>query len=298
MIPPHPSHLAMLGLLVSSTFLTTANAQAVKLNKNKYQFDQAISVEFTYPDGYVPKNRDWVGIFEDTDESLPLTTYPDSENIPFYLRICNTQDVPCPNSPLPSTDTLKFYVTDPSSEEDKQWPIPLGNYRACLIDDGCSDVSCGNYTVVGSCKKFKVNKTNKSVKMARKSRVRVLKTSYDYEETISASFKNIKRITNAWVGIYKYSTTLKKKDREIIDNPLLWVYTGCNNVDGDQDTNNNCGKKKKEGQVDFEEDNTGRVSGDDSGWPLDRGEYMMIFSCDNNNPHLNIKFNRTKFVIV
>jgi len=297
MIPPHPNHLAILGLLISSTFLTTAKADSVNLNKNKYQFDQAISVRFTYPNSYVPKNRDWVGIFKDTDRSLPLTTYPGGGYLSFYLRICNQQNAPCPNSsPLPSTGTLKFYVTDPDSENNNQWPIPLGRYRACLIDDGASDnVSSGNFTVVGECKKFRVQKSKKSQNMARKSRVRVLKTTYAYKETISASFKNDKKITNAWVGIYEYSTTLKKVDREIIDNPLLWVYTGCNNVDGNQPTSHNCGKKKKHGQVDFREDNTGRAELD---WPLPPGKYMMIFSCDNNNPHLNIKFNRTAFDII
>lgn len=299
MIPPQRYHLAMLGLLVSSACLTTANARTVTVNnRKKLQYDQAISIKFNYPNDYAPKNRDWVGIFEDTDPSLSLTEYPQSDdNLSLFLRICNQKDAPCPDSslPLPSTGTLKFYVTDPSADYEKQWPIPIGKYRACLVDDGGSDnVSTGNYQVVGSCMKFRVKGTKKSKDMARKSRVKVLKTTYDYEETISARFRNAKRITNAWVGIYDFDAGLKKGN-PTVDDPLMWVYTGCNNVLGNQITNNDCAKRTRDGQVDFKEDNTGRSAID---WPLPRGKYMMMISFDNNSPHRNIKFNRTAFDII
>jgi len=296
MIPPQRNHLAMLGLLVSSACLTTANVRTVTVkNKKKLQYDQAINIKFNYPEDYAPKNRDWVGIFEDTNPSLPLTTYPESDdNLSFFLRICNQYDAPCPALPLPTTGTLKFYVTDPSAEYEKQWPIPIGKYRACLVDDGGSgDESTGDYQVVGSCMKFRVKGTKKSKDMARKSRVKVLKTTYNKEETISASFRNARKITNAWVGIYDFDADLKKGN-STVDDPLMWVYTGCNNVMGNQDTSNNCAIKKKDGQVDFKEDNTGRSAVD---WPLREGKYMMMISLDNNSPHRNIKFNRTAFTI-
>lgn len=267
MIPPQRNHLAMLGLLVSSACLTTANSQTVTVEKkNKLQYDQAINIKFDYPQDYAPKDRDWVGIFEDTNPSLPLTTYPESDgNLSFYLRICNQSDAPCPALPLPTTGTLQFYVKDPSAAYEKQWPIPIGEYRACLVDDGGSgNEYTGNYQVVGSCMKFSVKKSRKSRKMVSKSRVKVLKSTYNYEETISASFKNARMITNAWVGIYDYDADLKKGDPGV-DDPLMWVYTGCNNVMGDQNTNNNCAVKKKHGQVDFKEDNT-------YGWPLPEGK--------------------------
>jgi len=292
MIPPQRNHLAMLGLLVSSACLTTANSQTVTVEKkNKLQYDQAINIKFDYPQDYAPKDRDWVGIFEDTNPSLPLTTYPESDgNLSFYLRICNQSDAPCPALPLPTTGTLQFYVKDPSAAYEKQWPIPIGEYRACLVDDGGSgNEYTGNYQVVGSCMKFSVKKSRKSRKMVSKSRVKVLKSTYNYEETISASFKNARMITNAWVGIYDYDADLKKGDPGV-DDPLMWVYTGCNNVMGDQNTNNNCAVKKKHGQVDFKEDNT-------YGWPLPEGKYMLMISFDNNSPHGNIKFNRTEFRI-
>mmetsp|Transcript_14745 Transcript_14745/g.16893 ORF Transcript_14745/g.16893 Transcript_14745/m.16893 type:complete len:295 (+) Transcript_14745:92-976(+) len=292
MIPPQRNHLAMLGLLVSSACLTTANSQTVTVEKkNKLQYDQAINIKFDYPQDYAPKDRDWVGIFEDTNPSLPLTTYPESDgNLSFYLRICNQSDAPCPALPLPTTGTLQFYVKDPSAAYEKQWPIPIGEYRACLVDDGGSgNEYTGNYQVVGSCMKFSVKKSRKSRKMVSKSRVKVLKSTYNYEETISASFKNARMITNAWVGIYDYDADLKKGDPGV-DDPLMWVYTGCNNVMGDQNTNNNCAVKKKHGQVDFKEDNT-------YGWPLPEGKYMVMISFDNNSPHGNIKFNRTEFRI-
>jgi len=292
MIPPQRNHLAMLGLLVSSACLTTANSQTVTVEKkNKLQYDQAINIKFDYPQDYAPKDRDWVGIFEDTNPSLPLTTYPESDgNLSFYLRICNQSDAPCPALPLPTTGTLQFYVKDPSAAYEKQWPIPIGEYRACLVDDGGSgNESTGNYQVVGSCMKFSVKESKKSTKMVLKSRVKVLKSTYNYEETISASFKNARMITNAWVGIYDYDADLKKGDPGV-DDPLMWVYTGCNNVMGDQNTNNNCAIKEKFGQVDFKEDNT-------DGWPLPEGKYMVMISFDNNSPHRNIKFNRTEFRI-
>jgi len=224
MVPPHPNHLlAILGLLVSSAFHTTANAETIKFDKKSYEFDEAINIEFNYPNNYEPKNRDWVGVFYDGSirKSVPLTSYPTNGNLSLYLRICNQQEAPCPNS-VPSTGTLKFYVTDPSAEDEEAWPIQPGKYRACLIDDGASDnVSSGNYQVVGSCKKFKVKRTPK----VQKSEVKVLKTSYNFEETISALFKNEKKITNAWVGIYDYDKNLEK-GTPTVDDRKMWVYTG------------------------------------------------------------------------
>lgn len=295
MIPPRPNRLTMLGLLASAAFLTTANAKkAVKVNK-KFDFDEGIEIEFTYPNNYVPKNRDWVGIFIDDKPDLPLTEYPESgSNLSFYLRICNQSSAPCPMSDdeLPKTGKLTFDVTDPNEDYWQQWPLPLGSYRTCLVDDGGSDNnSSGNYKVVGSCVKFKVKKSKKSKTMVKKSRVKVLKEKFDFEETISVSFKNFHQITNAWVGIYNYDVNLVVGDSEV-DNPLMWVYTGCNNVIGDQETNNDCAEKKKKGKVKFTEDNTGR------GWPLPRGKYMVMFSCDNNSPHTNVRFNYNPFEIV
>mmetsp|Transcript_53799 Transcript_53799/g.60102 ORF Transcript_53799/g.60102 Transcript_53799/m.60102 type:complete len:300 (+) Transcript_53799:88-987(+) len=299
MVPPHPNHLlAILGLLVSSAFLTTANAETIKFDKKSYRFDEAINIEFNYPNNYEPKNRDWVGVFNDDKipKSVPLTTYPDDHYLSLYLRICNQQEAPCPNS-VPSTGTLKFYVTDPSAEYEEAWPIQPGIYRACLIDDGASDnVSSGNYQVVGSCKKFKVKRT-KFKKMVLKSEVKVLKTSYNFEETISALFQNENKITNAWVGIYDYDETLEIGNPAVKDR-LLWVYTGCNNVSGNQKTSNNCGKKTKYGRVDFREDNTKHTKAGPVSWPLPKGKYIMAISFDNITPYRNIKIDRTAFDIV
>merc|ERR1712161_163310 len=108
--------------------------------------------------------------------------------------------------------------------------------------------------------KVKLSKKRKK-KIKKKGFVRAGKPENDHGKEIEISFDAVIKSQNSWIGISQ-----KNND----EGTQMWVYTGCNNVDGDQedsdDKSNDCIKIKKKGFVTFGPDNTGR-DGDDINWP-------------------------------
>merc|ERR1712160_98430 len=97
--------------------------------------------------------------------------------------------------------------------------------------------------LIEKCKKLKVKLSKKKKKkLKKKASVQAVKQKYGKGEEIEISFNSVMKSQNTWIGIYP------KND----DNYYMWVYTGCNNVLGDQedsdDKSNDCIKKRKKQQ--------------------------------------------------
>jgi len=247
-------------------------------------YDQGIDVTFNYPASITPKEDDWIGIFVN-DDNVPLDKGDSNEkHLAFWTYTCNTQSEPCLD-PQKSGKVI-FDVKDPKIEYYYKWPLPSGRYRACLLNNN------KEYDIIGSCKKFSIKLRGKQKKMVKLAKVKLLQTEFKYKDTIRASFNNPAITRNSMVQIYNYTKNFPEL-AEIRD-PLMWVYTGCNNVRGDQTETCNCAKKKKKGIVTFYKGNTGRSKVD---WPLSPGRYSMLITFDNNLPYENIKSSSTFFDI-
>jgi len=237
--------------------------------KKVSNYDEGIKVKFNYPASTVPQEDHWIGIFVN-DDNVALDMYDGNDvHLSFYLY----------TSAAKTRGKVTFDAKDPKIEYFSSWPLPPGNYRACLLDDP-SDYY---YNVIGSCTKFRVKVKGKKKKMVKLATLQPGKTEFNYGEAITARFETPISISNSKVEIYEYSENFPNSIK--ISNPLMWVYTACGNVMGDQTETTNCAKKKKKGRVIFSKENTG---GGNIGL-LPPGRYNMIISFDVNLPYKRFK---------
>ena len=241
---------------------------------SKVKFSKQIEVEFDkVKDATI---HDYIGIYE-YNKGDNLNNNPFNERLQFYTYFCASQKgVECAALGK-GNGSVVFNGVDPDEGYKDQWPLNPRSYKLCHIRQGYEN---GKETgeLIGKCKKLKVKLIKKKKKkiFGGYGFVRAEKSEYDYEEEIEISFNSVMKSQNAWIGIYQ-----KKITRE-----RMWVYTGCNNVTGDQENNykmtNDCIKEKKKGKVTFGPNNTGRA---DMDWPPTPGEYYIRLNYYNNNPH-------------
>lgn len=257
-----------------------AVASVLKVPK-KRPFAKRIKVEFTVDEA---TKDDYIGIYYyDTgppyyyDEG-PLDTNPFGEDLMYYVYLCGSQERVMCDAVQDGTGTVFFDGLDPSEEYEDQWPLNPRRYKVCHMRQGEDDDGNETGELIQACKKMtvKMNK-KKRIKVENKASVEAVKNTYNVDEKITVKFDLAFKSQNSWVGIY---------DLDPNGDELMWVYTGCNNVLGDQvqtgDESNDCIKKKKKGQVTFDESNTGRSSQE---WPLPPGEYYLKLQYYNNSPY-------------
>jgi len=249
---------------------------------SKVNFAEQIEVEFEYKNA---TKHDYIGIY-DYNKGDDLSINPFNETfLYFYTYFCASQDRVHCAALTAGKGSVVFNGVDPSEEDDDQWPLNPRKYKLCHMRQGSDNNN--NETrpgyengetgeLIGKCKKLKVKLSKKKKKKYEKNGfVRAEKLEYDQGEKIKISFNSVMKSQNSWIGIYK-----KNNHEE------MWVYTGCNNVLGDQedsdDKSNDCIKKKKKGKVTFGPDNTGRA---DFEWPPPAGEYYIQLHYYNNSPY-------------
>jgi len=247
---------------------------------SKVNFAEQIEVEFEYKNA---TRHDYIGIY-DYNKGDDLSINPFNETfLYFYTYFCASQDRVHCAALDEEKGSVVFNGVDPSEEDDDQWPLNPREYKLCHMRQGYENGETGE--LIGKCKKLKVKLKKKSEKkLEKKGFVRAVKQEYDEGEKIKIRFNSVMKSQNTWIGIYK-----KNNHEE------MWVYTGCNNVLGDQedsdDKSNDCIKKKKKGKVTFGPDNTGRATLD---WPPPPGEYYVEIHYYNNAPwDLYIEGNET-----
>ena len=232
-------------------------AQVVRVRGMNF-FDKAITVTYESPNH---QDGDYIALYEGAQfpGDPPGCTA-------FYLYTCGSQD--CSGSS--ASGSITFDVTDPSAEDCMQWPPKNGVYQACLgtvIDGSDSIIECKPMLV-------------------RRPPTRALSTltltmsdaTYDFDEPIKADFTTEKPTRNAWVGVYSGEATAAS----ILPEPILWVYLGCNNQQGDQYENNDCSVTLTSGSIQIDDTSQDRSDGT---WPLPVDTYHLCVSLDNNDPY-------------
>jgi len=260
-------------LLLLLVNLLAVNADPTLTVKKRKPFGKPVSVKFETDS---PTSNDYIGIYYHKKvESLTANPFDDKQLL--FWAYTSTQSQEWDATIKTGIGTIKFNGVDPSEEAEDQWPLNPRMYKVCFMREG--DVNgTETGTLLGECKvlKIKMNK-KKIVRVANKAVVRANKQEYQVEDEINVFFKLPFKAVNSWVGIYNSSKP---------DDLITWLYTGCNNVAGDQvdstTKSNDCKARKKTGTLDFNATNTGR---DNDGWPLDAGTYTLKVQLYNNSPY-------------
>jgi len=263
-------------------FATTCQGQRkATLNvKKKNYYSKRISVSYTISD---PTSNDWIGIYK-YSEGDDLNENPGLNDVSFWTYTCGTQE-PTDDCEATSKGKVIFNGIDPTEQGDQQWPILDGNYKVCHMREG--EDADGNETseLLQSCKPSIVKITKGFKKRVSQALVTPTKSKYSEGDTVEVKFNAKNKIHNGWIGIYEKGETNP-------DSYIVWLYTGCNNVVGDQDGDgvldedktNDCKKIKKTGKVTFNKDTLYRNDPEDD-WPLPPGEYYLKIHYRNNGPH-------------
>jgi len=254
-----------------SLLVLDVNAQKIKLDKTKYKYGADITVT-------VKKNAEFRPFVSILKNDVTDFSYTDADEM--WLPACtgvSQDDFPWLGC-FEILDGVKlvFGVNDPDSGNMQQWPLKSGKYKACLMDALESEDQV--YTFL-SCEDFKVKKMKK--KSIKKMKIVPKKSSFPSGAAIKVDFEKVALVPNTWIGMYK--NPLPEGSNKI-EEPLWWVYTGCNNYEGDQEESNDCAEVKKEGRVTFNKNHGGNGE-----WPLEAGEYYFCISYDYNRPYKNFK---------
>lgn len=274
-------------LLLLLVNLLAVNANPTLTFKTSKPFGKPVSVSF---ENASPTSNDYIGIYyHKKDDSLTVNPFDDGDLL-FYVYT-GTQSQERDPDMKTGSGTVTFNGVDPSEEDDDQWPLNPRRYKVCFMRQGDLNGS-ETGTLLGECKVLKIKMKKKKIrKLARKAVVRATKTEYHVGEEINVYFKLPFKSSNSWVGIY---------DSTNLDDYITWLYTGCNNVAGDQvkstlwDLSNDCIAKKRKGVLDFNATSTGR---DDDGWPLEAGNYTLKVQLYNNSPYAVYKQAKETFEV-
>jgi len=257
--------------------------------KSKIHFSRPVVVSFNVDN---PTTNDWIGIYK-TNPKDSLSTNPVDRKLLFWAYTCSDRkSLPLDPTAL-TTGTVTFNGVDPSEEYWDQWPLNPRKYKVCLMRKTIDQSVEEGVELLADCVPLKINLGNKKKnKATNKAKVYALEPVVKFDVPFQVFFDSRFKVSNSWVGIY-LPDNLKTE--------VMWVYTGCDNVLGDQelhptwDSSNDCIKKRKKGTVNFNATNTGRASQD---WPLPVGEYVVRLEYLNNKPYWLNKQAKTKLKVV
>jgi len=261
-----------LSLLLGNLLAVTADLTVPKSRP----FAKPIKVEFSVD---VATENDYIGIYN--YDNGPLDESPFNEELQFFVYLCGSQERVTCAAVEDGSGSVTFNGVDPTEEYYDQWPLNPRKYKVCHMRQGTDADENETGELIQNCKKLTVKMgKKKKQKIEKKAYVRTVKNSYSVGEKIEVKFNSGFKSQNSWIGIYFDDGFDDDGGDE-----LLWVYTGCNNVAGDQieidDKSNDCIKKRKKGKVTFDESNTGRSELD---WPLPEGVYRLRLEYYNNSP--------------
>ena len=244
---------------------------------SRVKFSKQIEVEFDkVKDATI---HDYIGIYE-YNKGDNLNNNPFNERLQFYTYFCASQSrVECAALGK-GNGSVVFNGVDPDEGYKDQWPLNPRSYKLCHMREGSDGNGKETGELIGKCKKLKVKLSRKRKEKIKNDGFVLAEKSYKEGDKIEISFNSVMKSQNSWIGIYQKNITHPTNEK------YMWVYTGCDNVLGDQKNikgmSNDCIKKKKKGKVTFGPDNTGRAALD---WPPPPGEYYIRLNYYNNDPH-------------
>jgi len=262
-------------LLLLLVNLLAVNADPTLTFKTRNPFGKPVSVKF---DTASPTSNDYIGIYYHTkDDSLTANPFDDYEAM--FWAYTSNQSQEWDSDIKTGSGTIIFNGVDPSEEGENQWPINPRMYKVCFMRANWVN-NTETSTLLGECKVLKIKIDKKQIrKVDKKAEVRAKKSEYQVGEEVNVLFKLPFTVANSWVGIYNTTN---------LDDYITWLYTGCNNVAGDQvdspSKSNDCIAKKRKGKLNFNAINT-EYDNTAIGWPLKAGNYTLKVQLYSNSPY-------------
>jgi len=253
-------------LLLLLVNLLAVNADPTLTFKTRNPFGKPVSVKF---DTASPTSNDYIGIYYHTkDDSLTANPFDDYEAM--FWAYTSNQSQEWDSDIKTGSGTIIFNGVDPSEEGENQWPINPRMYKVCFMRANWVN-NTETSTLLGECKVLKIKIDKKQIrKVDKKAEVRAKKSEYQVGEEVNVLFKLPFTVANSWVGIYNTTN---------LDDYITWLYTGCNNVVGDQVDSEGCVATKKKGKLNFNAINNGDK------WPLKADTYTLRVNVYNNYPY-------------
>lgn len=212
-------------------------------------------------------DENWIGIYNETDED-----FSDDE---LWSSMCGGQDdYNNPYCPTQSSGTVTFSGSDPYQEGYQNWPILPGNKKVCIMTGGILPPKAL------ICAPFVVDEL--PLEAITNSSLTLTKTTFGYDEDITAEFQAAVGIPNTWIGMYS-SDNAPNGMNKLPNDPILWVYSACNNLQGDQFTTDNCVEIKRSGSIQFDSTSVGNETV--GNWPIESGSFRLCMSFYNNEPY-------------
>jgi len=234
-----------LSILLGQLITSTANTGGVLIQASTLKFKKStpygkpIEISFDDPTQDEASNLGWIGIYRDYGK-YTMDEIPGRDDLSAWQNTWGGQDY---LDPPVFSGTLTFSSKYPYSTNEDKFPYVSGNYRVCYI----------NYNTESEvdkliiCKPLKV-KAPKS-KMIEKAKVKApAKLKDDKRMSFKVKFKTPITVQNQWMGLYH-----AESDGGLpidMNSVLTWVYTGCNNQEGNQ-SDESCVEEKKKGAVNF-----------------------------------------------
>ncbi len=249
----------------------SVRAQYIAASKNKYWYSEEIAINFDVADiDDENKTSYYIGLYDEFPED---GYYNYDHQSALWSGICGTQEsyyTGC-DGIEPTKGQVKFYARDPSHDSSSEFPLHPGTYYACLWTF--------DYYHMGDCTEFEVKALPNIV--LDKATIGPVKANLK-TMTLSVNWATPIPIVKQWIGIFPVD--------EIVNGILpynstksTWLYTGCNNQNGDQNDNNDCSVRKTSGVVHFNVGNIDRY-GDDI-WPPLEGTYRLCLVVQYEPPH-------------
>jgi len=281
---------------------TNPTTSVITLSKEKYNFGEAITVDFTNGSPASRANSyPYLAIFSDQYANATLDQVPSFDYFLAWLNDCNSQN-DCES--VVTEGSVEFSAADPREAYYYTYdyygyeyeygygyfPFRDGKYVVCFLndvydvdatDDGSEAI---DQTLITDCKRFQVRKPKK--KMKKKAKV-IAKRKIKFGDDFTATIKTPVPIPNQWVGVYKAEKGKAPKG-PLDDKALLWGYTACETQEGDQAETTNCNAKSKNSKISLGE-NFLNIDNVKAVWPLKKGKYFMCVNFHSNVPYNQFK---------
>ena len=225
---------------------------------DEIEFGSDIEVFYKNP---IHDGETWIGIYPSSAD------VSDHDYLLHWSNTCGNQNKYCTEE---GNGTVTFSGADPKQAYHEFWPISPGSKKVCLMrfDEA---VLCKEFTIKDIPSDYLVSSGLTTAE------------SYNRYDPIMANFSTPYGIPNTWIGLYEASditaTEALPYSKYV---PLLWVYSGCNNQEGDQAETGNCQQIKATGSIQFDGSSKGNKK---KKWPLPVNTYVLCMSIYSNMPY-------------
>ncbi len=240
-------------------------------------FGSDINVRFTND---FPSKLNWVAILGNNNGK-------NKEEQELWGSMCGDKDSWNSNCSPKYDGTITFSGADPNQEQNQKWPINPGQKTVCMYGGRNYGGKDGYLKLV--CKDFIVQGIPDTVLSS--TYVTTSSDRFKFREPITATFDTPIAYPNTWIGIYKASDISKWMSELPDEKPKFWVYSSCNNKNGNQIESDSCELKKSSGNIQI------GWTYNEKHWPISPDTFRVCMSLYSNPPFTRFVCSENSFFV-